>query len=66
LKKHLLDLEAHASLLKKRIFDLEKQVDGFKAEDQPQTDGAATRSVSYHSNRDNRLRPFNFLEPLSD
>ena len=27
LKKHLLELESHASLLKKQIFDLEKQFD---------------------------------------
>ncbi len=37
LKKHLLDLESHASLLKKQIFKLEKQTNGLKTEVQPAT-----------------------------
>ena len=35
LKQHLLDIEDHASRLKKRIFDFEKEVAGDEADMEP-------------------------------
>jgi hypothetical protein len=64
LKKHLLDIEDHASALKKRIFDFEKQITGVEADEELGSDRAAARSVSRYSTGDDRMRPFRFLEQI--
>ena len=38
LKQHLLDIEDHASMLKKRIFDFEREVAGGEADMEPVAD----------------------------
>jgi hypothetical protein len=49
LKQHLLDIEDHASQLKMRIFDFEKQITGVAADKEPVTNLALGRAATWNS-----------------
>ena len=63
LKQGLLEIESHTSLLKKRIYDLERRIGRIAAE-QGLPAGKGPGKPAAGSSCDSRMSPFRFLDQL--